>query len=385
VVEVTSFSTTREMAIEEALIDAISQVKGVDIDSHSMRLANQIKDNGRSNIKLSIANTTAMKTKGQIKHYQILDENCDAECSVTLSVTVPVYDAPGLSPDRRRTMVIAPFEGEYGQAFSDNLQTFLTQSRRFAILDREHNKEYQNEAHLLLSANTALTEKMRLGQVLGLDYLIVGSVGYRDDSRTNNSNMTGESEFILDQASSISYKIINLATRQIKWQDNQEIQAHIQDPTTAQQVATQITNLIYPIKIVANNDQHVVLNQGGKSIEKGQIYDVYQLGDKIIDPYTKESLGREENHVGRVEISRITPKLSYAKAIGGNIQSMSKGSILRRAEMTMFSPSLSTDKTSANNHSDNGVKTSPSGGVIIPTPQKNTPTPSPKGGVILDY
>ena len=41
---------------------------------------------------------------------------------------------------------------------------------------------------------------------------------------------------------------------------------------------------------------------------------VYALGAEIVDPDTGEKLGRNEAEVGKIKISRITPKLSYGEA-----------------------------------------------------------------------
>jgi hypothetical protein len=38
------------------------------------------------------------------------------------------------------------------------------------------------------------------------------------------------------------------------------------------------------------------------------------LGAEIVDPDTGEKLGRNEAEVGKIKISRITPKLSYGEA-----------------------------------------------------------------------
>ena len=143
VVEANGYGPTKEIAIESALIRAMSQVQGVSVDSHTLRQANQIKVNGESITAIAMANTTAMKTKGQIKSYQVLDSQCEQECEVLLSVTVPVYKSPGLAPVKRRKLAVSPFAGKNGQVFSSNLQTLLVQSRRFAVLEHEYTGEYK--------------------------------------------------------------------------------------------------------------------------------------------------------------------------------------------------------------------------------------------------
>ena len=45
----------------------------------------------------------------------------------------------------------------------------------------------------------------------------------------------------------------------------------------------------------------------------------------MYDPYTKESLGRDEIEIGEVEITTVKPKISYAKVVLGKVK---KGAIL---------------------------------------------------------
>ena len=81
------------------------------------------------------------------------------------------------------------------------------------------------------------------------------------------------------------------------------------------QVGNIIVESIYPIRIISASKTQAVLGQGGKTIKIGDIYKIYQLGEKMIDPYTKESLGREEIEVGAVKILTVRPKFSDARIL----------------------------------------------------------------------
>lgn len=378
-VDVISTGLTKELAIEAGLIRAVSQVNGTAVDSSALRTANQIKTNGQTNTQIAIANVTKMKTRGQVESYEVLDVTCNDECEVHLRVTVPVYETKGLSPDSRRKLVVAPFDGEYGKTFSDNLQSALVQSRRFAILDRQHNSEYEKEKALLLSPDTALKEKVKLGQVLGLDYLVVGEVDFSDDSYQSTSSYTGESHFVEDMKTKVNYKIINLATRQIKWQDTAIIRMEADDPQTAFSVSRDITSAIYPMKVVLSQKGYVILNQGGSTVSVGEHYDLFKLGEKLIDPYTKESLGREEVLIDRVSITKVTSKTAYATTVSGDVTHIPVGAIARLSEhseeykdyeVTVPIPATVTPSTS--------------GGILLPVTEKKKNTVAAKGGVIIE-
>ena len=71
------------------------------------------------------------------------------------------------------------------------------------------------------------------------------------------------------------------------------------------QVGNIIVESIYPIRIISASKTQAVLGQGGKTIQTGDVYKIYQLGERMIDPYTKESLGREEIEVGALKFSQL--------------------------------------------------------------------------------
>ena len=72
--------------------------------------------------------------------------------------------------------------------------------------------------------------------------------------------------------------------------------------------------------IISARGNIVTLNQGGDLLKEGDIYEVFQFGERIIDPYTKESLGREEIFCGTIQVTRVNPKSSYAKITSSEIE-----------------------------------------------------------------
>ena len=74
-----------------------------------------------------------------------------------------------------------------------------------------------------------------------------------------------------------------------------------------------IQNAIYPIRIIAIDGDVLTLGQGGKTIERGERYSLIRLGERLYDPYTKESLGYQETAVGTVMITTVRAKQSKAE------------------------------------------------------------------------
>ena len=85
----------------------------------------------------------------------------------------------------------------------------------------------------------------------------------------------------------------------------------------AAQLADQFVDVVYPMKVIKRTwNNEVIINRGRDSgIERGQVYDVFFAGEELFDPDTGESLGRGEEFVGKIKITRINPRVSYAKIV----------------------------------------------------------------------
>ena len=98
----------------------------------------------------------------------------------------------------------------------------------------------------------------------------------------------------------------------------------------AEKIANHIADVIFPAKVLIRRDKEVIINRGeGGGIAVGDIFNAYALGQELIDPDTKESLGREEVRVGKVKITQVNPKTSQAEILDDT--GIDKGAILRKA------------------------------------------------------
>jgi len=81
----------------------------------------------------------------------------------------------------------------------------------------------------------------------------------------------------------------------------------------ASKMANRVVDVIHPAKIIAQTGKQVTINRGaGTGVSKGQEWEIFALGEEMIDPDTGESLGSSEVMVGLVSIQRVTPRFSTA-------------------------------------------------------------------------
>ena len=75
---------------------------------------------------------------------------------------------------------------------------------------------------------------------------------------------------------------------------------------------------IYPIIVEKYSNGELYLAHGGDSIKKGDEYELFAKGEKIIDSYTNEVIGNVEDYVGKIKISSVTSNFSKGKLIDTN-------------------------------------------------------------------
>jgi curli biogenesis system outer membrane secretion channel CsgG len=98
----------------------------------------------------------------------------------------------------------------------------------------------------------------------------------------------------------------------------------------SEQIAQRVADIAFPARILAKTGKVVTINRGdGTGIASGQLWEVFALGEEMIDPDTGASLGREEVSVGKVRIQRVTPRTAQGEVTGEDL-GIDRGAVVRR-------------------------------------------------------
>lgn len=330
---------TREEAVNRAVIEALSKIQGVKINS--------IKSTSVSMATTSAAGTEltdiyseqiSRATNGRVDSYEIDSVTQDADgryhAMVTIrnSKTTKSYKAPGLSPDSRRSITVLG-RGDYHELTQTLKQKFINkfvQSRKFNVLDRQHGSLYAMEKAFIQSGNAQSDEIYKLGNGLGTDYMFVFTVTAAEAS-SRTSNLTGREKVKAQMA--IDYQVILFATRQVKYSNSLTIDADLKDGSlkgvhsgldrVVGIISNQVLEAIYPLRIADIVGDELVFSQ---ELVVGDTYECFSEGAMVRDAYTKENTGRVESKTGSIEVVRSTNKLSYAKITEGAVV---KGNLCR--------------------------------------------------------
>ncbi len=229
-------------------------------------------------------------------------------------------------------------------------------TRKFDVVGRSDLNEVIKEQDLGASGNVDAKTAAKAGKLTGAKYLLVATVDdFQDYVEKATFEGTGRSATkrvfrfsiigkIYDATTgklleSANFQTGNDAFKQIQEERNYSVKdGELSDEmmvavsrTLAEKIANRVADVIFPAKIIAKRDNVVTINRGeGAGVAVGDTFNVFALGNEMIDPDTKESLGREEVKVGKVRISEVTPK--FSKAETSEDTGITTGAILRKVQ-----------------------------------------------------
>ena len=375
--------STRDEAIKKALARAVAQAKGLRISSQDYEFGFQSatadidrKDGGKKVEFDAVSVQTggsALKTEmeGLVKTHEVLSEKKLDDGTYEVTLKAWIYDYESDDQGDRETLAIMPLKAlhqdgyrfgnltmsaeELTRMVAQKLSVRFSETGKFAVLDREYTSDFAHNRNIALSGDSSFEEQAKLGKVLGADYMLVGTISdARLEIKEKTSSAIGravnryEADFVFE------YRFIAAPTRQVKladtvnlsletdgvkklvkkWRpkdlDYREIADNLAT-MAADKVVETIIDRLYAVRIarIRKNGQ-IIINQGGKRIRKGQILEVFTESEELIDIDTNESLGKTETVVATIKIDRVTPKVSYAKLLKGDLSKISKGLICRR-------------------------------------------------------
>lgn len=355
--EVTGYGGDRETATANALVEAVSQINGVEINSQEVRKSLSAEsfrshnDSSVSEFSVDVSSEQAISraTGGFVDEYRILSiKPYDGGFAAELEVSFFRFRVPGLD-DNRKTIAVLPFSGgeqlaedhrNASESITRQVIDFFTQSRRFAVLDRENTAAFEAERETWLSDRTSDLEMLRMGHVRAADYLLIGEVvEVRSEDNSRTLQTTGERIQDVQTSVRVSYRIISPATREVNWASTETIKlsgtrvrSNDYAPGIARKIGQSALSNIYPARVVAIQSGQIVIGQGGSTIQEGETVEVFALGDPIQDPYTGKLMAQVEIPIGRAVVTRVTPRVAYIEPEDGPLEGLSVGAIVRSAE-----------------------------------------------------
>lgn len=338
--------STYSEALNNALSNAIAKVNGRSIDTQSsLEKISKVINSNNDNIYFSskkFEKKISDETKGYVSNFKIVSETKSDNNIINIQVSAKIGKFKLKNSAKRKRIAVFPlyFTQENFKLFDKNvsaqkidrlltqsLVSYLVQTRKFTVLDREYFYDIESELSLIRNNVTPIEESVKLGQKLFSDYILVGTLEKlfleEKDIKIKNSNTVVKTNNVLVE---FNYRIIDVPTSQIMFSDDyrgvftlDNLQLSSPESEIIQlaslEIGSKILNAIYPLRIEKINDNIVYIGQGGLELNIGEIYNIVELGERIKDSYTNEYIGREQKEVGKLKIIDVGSKLSTGEIV----------------------------------------------------------------------
>lgn len=338
-------------AMIDAIENAISQVGGMKMSSATSMSMSEVTRGNSTTLEQDFKQNIERLTRGVVKSYSVLESGNSpgsGRAFVKIKAVIPTYK----TSDQLKRLKLAvmpltvvgaasskPDAANFAEAVSASLEAYLTQSRKFAMIDRRYSDSGNRELARVNSRNAPIEETVKIGMRVGADYVVLAALKEFAAQQVQQQRVTGRVVSRMTAPVTIDVRVLDIATGQIKFAQTYVNPGRLPSNMSLSQYASdigsdmgQVINMaIYPIAVVSASGSQVTLNQGGGTVQVGRVYSLVSLGQNLVDPYTRESLGQEEKEVARVEVTSVTDRTATAKVVTGNLPAAVKpGSMLAR-------------------------------------------------------
>jgi curli biogenesis system outer membrane secretion channel CsgG len=246
-----------------------------------------------------------------------------------------------------------------GEAVQDMLVTELVKKGSYRVIEREQLQAIMQEKGLSLSGDIDPRTAVKVGKMLGVEYLIAGALTELGEAKRgvsvpslfgNPSVRVGSNK--MDAA--IDARCFSTTTGEIVWAETakesvSDAQVYVAGAGGGVDDQRKLDRILRPVvvkladslgskklessgmggaddasgivgKIAKADGATLYLNVGSDGgVKDGDEFDVYRVGEVIKDPDTGEVLGSNESKVGRVRITAVKgPRLSLASPMSGS-------------------------------------------------------------------
>lgn len=326
----------------------------------------EVTKGGTTTIEENFKQNIEKMTRGMIKSYTVLESGTSpgtGRSFVKIKALIPSYK-PSEQLKRMKlavmpVVVTGPSQGrseaiDFAESVSASLEAYLTQTRKFAMIDRRFTEKSNRELAGVNSRNAPIEETLKVGVRVGADFIVLAALKSFSPQQQQQQRVTGRVVSRSVVPVGIDVRVIDIATGQIKFAQTYNNPGRLPSSVSLSQYAADIgadlgqviSTAIFPIAVLSGTETEVTLNQGGDTVQVGRIYRLVTLGQNLVDPYTRESLGQEEREIARAEITSVTDRTATAKVVSGRVsQPIKSGGVLARVLPEEVSGSLNVQVT----------------------------------------
>jgi curli biogenesis system outer membrane secretion channel CsgG len=246
-----------------------------------------------------------------------------------------------------------------GEAVQDMLVTELVKKGNYRVIEREQLQAIMQEKNLSLSGDIDPKTAVKVGKLLGVEYLVTGSLTELGEAQRGVSvpSIFGHPSVRVGSNkmdAAVDARCFSTNTGEIVWaetarESTSDAQVYVAGAGGGVDDKRKLDRVLRPVvmkladslsqkslstsglggasdasgisgKIAKADGSTIYLNVGSEAgIKEGQEFDVFRVGDTIKDPDTGEVLGTNEKKVGRIKVDAVRgPRLSTATPVSGS-------------------------------------------------------------------
>jgi curli biogenesis system outer membrane secretion channel CsgG len=279
---------------------------------------------------------------------------CSAALIAMAAVCALIVRPCPLAAEKKRIAVL-PFKNEsqmhdsfFGNGLDDHLNAGLFQTKTYEIIDRSSLDAVLKEQRLGATGIIDPQTAVKIGKILGVDYLVIGNIIYAgiDDSLFLN---TGAKV-------SIAVRMIDVATGEIifaekadgrknasKLLEKYSNRYNLNLPAAkfifaeaAQRAVGKIVDALYDVNplegyVVAIDGREAIIDLGREhGIAKGQTFIVYRAGEVIRHPVTGAVVGVKRMELASIKITEVDAATSIGSLSGEDKDLVRPGDKIRK-------------------------------------------------------
>lgn len=237
------------------------------------------------------------------------------------------------------------------ESVDSNLTSAFQRTRKFDVLTRGDLDAVLKEQDFSASGNANQKDAPKTGNMKGAKYVVAVEIddfqdySERDVFQTvkrdveNRKIRVGVVAKIVDSESGSVLETANISETADCVAERDSLSQHSGGRMTdalaggfpravCEKIALGVLDVLFPAKIVGKTGSLATFNRGaGTDVEVGDEYNVYALGEEMVDPDTGEKLGSEEVLVGKMTVVEVSPKFSKGRLSEDN--GVEKGQLAR--------------------------------------------------------
>lgn len=234
-----------------------------------------------------------------------------------------------------------------GEAAADVFVTALLNTGKFSVIERNRLDDILKEHNLVAQGGVTPQSAVELGKLLGAELMVLGSIT-EFGVESYGARFRGIGGNLANYHTKIDIRVVNVQTSEIIYAGREGSSyrgvgvgikgfeagrdadyGKVAGATMAGAVeklaagvaakSAEMSTYLGFGRIARVSGDKVYINRGTQDgVQVGDRFEVWRMGEPIVDPDTGQTIGVDEEKIGVIEVTSVQPRLSICSIVEGN-------------------------------------------------------------------